>query len=85
MTNKANAVLQSRGSARNFLFSKTDTGRIRAVDKTKAEGVNEALQSSFPDILLGMGFIDVAVQRLDSVAQFAALAIRMDQTQPDFE
>jgi tetratricopeptide (TPR) repeat protein len=55
------------------------------MDKTKAEGVNEALQSSFPDILLGMGFIDVAVQRLNSVAQFAALAIRMDQTQPEEE
>jgi tetratricopeptide (TPR) repeat protein len=85
MTNKANAVLQSRGSARNFLFSKTDTGRIRDVEIKKAEGVHEALQSIFPDMLLGMGFIDVAVQRLDSVAQFAALAIGMDQTQQEEE
>jgi tetratricopeptide (TPR) repeat protein len=80
MTNKAKAVFQSRRSARNFLFSKTDTGRIRNVERKMAVGVNEVLQSVFPDMLVGMGFIDHALQRLDSVAQFAALAIGVDQT-----
>lgn len=80
MTNKAKAVFQSRKSARNFLFSKTDTGRIRDVERKMAVGVNEVLQSVFPDMLVGMGFIDHALQRLDSVAQFTALAIGVDQT-----
>lgn len=80
MTNKAKAVFQSRRSARNFLFSKTDTGRIRNVERKMAVGVNEVLQSVFPDMLVGMGFIDHALQRLDSVAQFTALAIGVDQT-----
>lgn len=80
MANKSKAVSQSRGSARNFLLSKTDTGRLRDVVRKKAVGVNEVLQSVFPDMLAGMGFIDHALQRLESVAQFAALAIGMDQT-----
>jgi tetratricopeptide (TPR) repeat protein len=49
------------------------------VERRKAVGVNEVLQSVFPDILVGMDFIDQALQRLDSVAQFAALAIGVDQ------
>ncbi len=85
MTNKAKTVFQSRGSAQNFLFSKTDTGRIRDVERKKAVGVNEVLQSVFPDMLVGRGFIDHAVQRLDSVAQFAALAIGVDQTRQEQE
>jgi tetratricopeptide (TPR) repeat protein len=85
MANKAKAVFQSHGFARNFLFSKTDTGRIRDVERKKAVGVNEVLQSVFPDLLVGMGFIDHAVQRLDSVAQFAALAIGADLTRQEQE
>ena len=83
MTNKAKAVIQSRGSARNFLFSKTDTGRIKDVDRKMAVGVNEVLQSVFPDMLAGMSFIAHAAQRLDSVAQFTALAIGVDQTRQE--
>ena len=85
MTNKAKAVIQSRGSARNFLFSKTDTGRIKDVDRKMAVGVNEVLQSVFPDMLAGMSFIAHAAQRLDSVAQFTALAIGVDQTRQEEE
>jgi len=80
MANKAKAVIQRRGSARNFLFSKTDIGRIKDVERKKAVGVNEVLQSVFPDMLAGRGFIDQAGQHLDSVAQFTALAIGVDQT-----
>jgi tetratricopeptide (TPR) repeat protein len=80
MTKKAKAVFQRRGSARNFLFSKTDTGRIRDVERKMTVGVNKVLQSVFPDMLVGMDFIDHAAQGLDSVAQFTALAIGVDQT-----
>ena len=83
MANNAKAVFQSRGSARNFLLSKTDTGRIKDVERKKAAGVNEVLQSVFPDMLVGRGFIDHAVQHLDSIAQFAALAVGVDQNQQE--
>ena len=85
MTNKAKAVSQNRGSARNFLFSKTDTGRIKDVERKTAVGVNKVLQSVFPDMPVGMDFIDQALQRLNSVAQFAALAIGVDQTRQEEE
>ena len=85
MTNKARAVFQSRGSARNFLFSKTDTGRIKDVERKMTVGVNKMLQSVFPDMLVGMDFIDHAMQRLDSVVQFAALAIGVDQNRQEEE
>ena len=83
MANNAKAVFQSRGSARNFLLSKTDTGPIKDRDKKRAAGVNEGLQSVFPDMLVGRGFIDHAVVLLDSVAQFAALAVGVDQNQQE--
>jgi len=85
MSNKAKAVSQSRGSARNFLFSKTDTGRIRDLTKKKAVGINEVLQSFFPELRAGNGFIEHAMQKLDSVAEFAALAIGLDQTRQEEE
>ena len=80
MTNTSKAVSQSRGSARNFLLSKTDTGRIKDLERKETAGVNEVLGSVFPDLLAGEGFIDHALHRMDSVAQFAALAIGVDQT-----
>jgi tetratricopeptide (TPR) repeat protein len=83
MTHKTKAVFQRRGSARNFLLSKTDIGRIKDVERKKAVGVNEVLQSVFPDMLVGRGFIDQALQDLDSVAQFTALAIGVDQTRQE--
>ena len=83
MANNAKAVFQSRGSARNFLLSKTDTGPIKDIKRKKAAGVNEVLQSVFPDMLVGRRFIDHAVQQLDSIAQFAALAVGVDQNQQE--
>ncbi len=63
MTNKAKTVFQSRGSARHFLFSKTDTGRFSDLKRKKAVGVNEVLQSVFPDLLVGKDFIDHAMRQ----------------------
>ena len=80
MTNTSKAVSQSRGSARNFLLSKTDTGQIKDIERKETAGVNEVLGSVFPDLLVGKGFIDHALHHLDSVAHFTALAIGVDQT-----
>ena len=80
MSDTSKAVSQSRGSARNFLLSKTDTGRIKDIERKETAGVNEVLGSVFPDLLDGKKFIDHALDHLDSVAQFTALAIGVDQT-----
>jgi tetratricopeptide (TPR) repeat protein len=79
MTNEAKAVTQSRGSARNFLYSKTDTGQIRNLTQKKAVGINEVLQSFFPEMRIGENFIEYALQELEAVNEFTALAIGMDQ------
>jgi tetratricopeptide (TPR) repeat protein len=85
MSNKAKAVSQSRGSTQNFLFSKTDTGCVRELSKKKAVGINEVLQSFFPQLRTGNDFIEHAMQKMKSVAQFAALAIGLYQTRQEEE
>ena len=85
MTNGTNAIFQNRGSSRHFLFSKTDTGRVKDVKRKKAVGVNEVLRSVFADLLFGRDFIDHAMKRLESVSQFAALVIGVDQTRQEDE
>lgn len=85
MTKRANTTFQRRGSARHFLFSKTDTGRFKDVKRKKAVGVNEVLQTVFPDLLVGKTFMVHAMQQLNSVTQFAALAIGVDQARQEDE
>lgn len=85
MTSRAKAIYQNSGSARHFLFSKTDTGRVRDVKRKKAVGVNEVLRSVYPDLLFGRDFIDHAMKRLESVTKFATLVIGVDQTRQEDE
>jgi tetratricopeptide (TPR) repeat protein len=83
MTNKTKVVLQNRASAPNFLYSKTDTGRITGIGEREVVGVNEVLQSEFPDMLTGMDFIDHVGQCLESVEKFTTLAIEVDQARQE--
>jgi tetratricopeptide (TPR) repeat protein len=68
-----------RGSARHFLFSKTDTGRLKQVSRQECDAVNQVLHSAYPDILLDQDFIDQALREMDTAARFAAMVIRPDQ------
>ena len=72
-------------STQQFLFSKTGTGRIKPVSRRKFSGTDKALKSAFPDVLIGKRLIDDALQRLDSVEQFAAMVIRLDEVTQDEE
>jgi len=85
MTDKDNALFHSRGSARHFLFSKTDTGRLETVSGKKIEDAGKALHSAYPDLLLGQDFMDHAQRALESEALFSALVIRLDQNGPEVE
>jgi tetratricopeptide (TPR) repeat protein len=85
MTAAKKALLHSRRSARQFLFSKTDTGRLKEIGRLKTGDADAVLQSTYPDLLWDAHFIDHALQRLEVATQFAALVIRLDPTQPEHE
>jgi len=85
MSGKDKTLFRSPGSTRHFLFSKTDTGRLRNAKTSTIIGFDEEFKSVFPDMPVGRLFIDQARQRLDSIAQFAAMVIRLDQIGQDDE
>lgn len=85
MNNQVRAVSQSRGSARNFLYSKTDTGRIRDLTKKKAVGIHEVLRTLFPDLRIEKSFVEHAMQRLEAVTEFTAFVVGVDQTRKEEE
>jgi tetratricopeptide (TPR) repeat protein len=85
MTGEDKRIFDNRGSTQQFLFSKTDTRHLRRVEKIAVAGADEVLQSAFPNVLVGKPFIDDALQRLDSIEQFAAMVIRLDPAKKDDE
>ncbi|MEE4261430.1 MAG: tetratricopeptide repeat protein [Desulfobacteraceae bacterium] len=79
MTTDKNTLLHSHESTRHFLFSKTETGRLQDVKSQEIIDADEAVRSSFPDMLSGSDFIDRANRQLEAAAQFSAMVIRLDQ------
>jgi len=83
MTARDKALFHSRGSARHFLFSKTDTSRLRDVSRRKVADAHQRLQSAYPELLFDQNFVDHALLALASDALFSALVIRLDQKGPE--
>lgn len=83
MTDRTKALFHSRGSARHFLFSKTDTARLKPVRRRKIANARQTLQSNYPDMLVDQEFLDHALQALDSDTLFSAVVIRLDQNGPE--
>lgn len=83
MTSIKKKLFHSHESTRHFLFSKTDTGRLKEVKRKKNIDAHEAIRSAFPDMRSGSDFIDYANQQLDALDQFSALVIRLDQVEKD--
>jgi tetratricopeptide (TPR) repeat protein len=71
-------LFHSNESTRHFLFSKTDTGRLQDIKSQGIVDADETVRSVFPDMLSGSDFIDHAIKQLDAIAQFSAMAIRLD-------
>ena len=83
MTARNKSLFHSRGSARHFLFSKTDTGRLKPVSRQKMADARQALRSIYPDMLIDQEFLDHALLMLDSDTRFSAVVIRLDQNGPE--
>jgi len=79
MTSDKKTLSLTQGSASHFLFSKTDTGRLKEIKKTEIIDANEAVRSAFPDMRSGSNFIDYANQQVGTIDQFSAMVIRPDQ------
>ena len=85
MTAGKESLLQSRGSERQFLFSRTDTGRLKEISRLKTGDADQVLQITWPDLLWDAHFIDHALQHLQAAAQFAAMVVRLDPPEPEQE
>ena len=83
MTTEKKNIFRRQGSASHFLFSKTDTGRLKELKKTEIIDANEAVRSAFPDMRSGSDFIDYANQQIDALDQFSAMVVRLDQAEED--
>jgi tetratricopeptide (TPR) repeat protein len=83
MTAGDQTLFHRRGSARHFLFSKTDTGRLKDVSPKIISAARQTLQSVYPDLLSDENLMDHALQLLESVKQFSSAVIRLDQGGPD--
>jgi tetratricopeptide (TPR) repeat protein len=71
-------LFHSRRSARHFLFSKTDSGRLPDDDRQLADNVRQTLQSAYPDLLYDRTFEAHALKSLDSVDRFTAIVVQAD-------
>jgi len=71
-------LLRSRDSARHFLFSRTDTERLKAINRLETGPAHDARQRIDPQVRWDAAFLDHARQQLESAVQFAAMAIRLD-------
>jgi tetratricopeptide (TPR) repeat protein len=83
MTTRNKRLFHSQGSESHFLLSKTDTGRLKETKSKEIIDAQDAVRSAFPDMLSGNDFINRANQQLDTIAQFSAMVIRLDQVQED--
>jgi tetratricopeptide (TPR) repeat protein len=79
MTARDKALFHSRGSARHFLFSKTNTDRLKDVSLKQVADARQVLQSAYPDMLYDQDFMDHAQRVLAADSLFSAVVIRLDQ------
>ena len=82
MTAGNKALFHSRRSARHFLISGTDAGRLRDVSPGQVGDTNRALRTAYPDLLAANAFKDYALQSLDSVDRFSVAVMRLDPNPP---
>ena len=78
MTKSQQKLYTDRGSARQFLFYKTDSKISDIKYDTKFSANQTGLSNEFPDMLTGKEFIDHALAKLNSSLKFGAMVIRID-------
>ncbi|UCF91935.1 MAG: tetratricopeptide repeat protein [Desulfobacterales bacterium] len=78
MNPNGKGLIQQRGSTREFLFSKTDTRKLRnKTRKTAAQGT-EALRTVFPGLQRGKSLQAQALKHFEGAAAFAVLVAQLD-------
>ena len=80
MASRDKELFHNLETTRQFLFSKTDTERLRDIEDRDIVGGNKVLISVFPDVLVDSCFIEQAMKRLNSSVQFGVMAIRLDHS-----
>jgi hypothetical protein len=82
MKHNRRKLYQNRCLTREFLFSKTDSKQHGKKAGRAYPGPGELkldeLKKEFPDLLFDSSFIDRAMNRLDSLSQFGAMIIQID-------
>jgi tetratricopeptide (TPR) repeat protein len=76
MTAIKKPIAHSHQSTRHFLFSKTDTDRIKKIQEKQSL---DAVRSVFPDLRHGDEFIEHANSQLADADKFCAMVIRPDR------
>jgi len=79
MTAEKKKVFRSHESESHFLFSKTDTGRIKEIKGKESVDAVDAVRSVFPELRHGDDFIEHADRQLANADKFSAMVIRPDQ------
>jgi tetratricopeptide (TPR) repeat protein len=78
MTKQQPGLFNKCDSTRHFLFSKTDTQRLKDQRVLPREGTWKTLSALFPEVLAGKRFIDDSLSRLENTARFGAMVLRVD-------
>ena len=81
MTDPAIKGLQKKGTSRHFLLSRTDTRSLDDLDSWQTSELDEALKARFPNIETESVFVGEAAAQMETVGQFAAMAIRCDRSE----
>ena len=84
MTTNLTQVSHSRSTSQQFLISKTDAKPSVVTPLRKLSPNKDALLAAFPELHFGQSLIDTAMGTLNSAHKFGALAIRIDETNPEW-
>ena len=79
MTKAGPSPIQSKGSSRHFLLSKTDTRALGEKILPQFSEIMAAISARFPELKTGKVYVDAALEHLQPAATFAALAVRLDR------
>jgi len=81
MTTEPKSTGNDRGSATQFMFSKTGTGLLKEVKKKKISDADEAVRTAYPGMRCGDGFIEYSNRQLEGLSRFSAIVIGLDSVE----
>jgi len=79
MTHRKTELFHNRSSSGQFLFCKTAAKSKKDTTDVFSSVGSEKILKAFPDIPVGKDFIEKAVTRLESSAEFDAMVVKIDR------